>query len=355
MGTRILVTGAGSGATNNLIRSLRAGDPSLEIVGCHVDRFALKASTADRHYLIPPPVDRGFAPALRHIVAAERIGLIVPNNDRDVAAVAAIRGDLGTRRFLPRRAVIARCRDKHRLTAFLRARGVPAPLSYPVDDPARLAALFRRFPRGQRLWCRLRTGNGAVGAIPVRSPAQARSWIGCWDAVRGVPPSGFEIGEYLPGRDFACQMLWKDGRLVLAKTWQRLSYFGRGNQPTVVSSIASLAKTVREPRVVEVSAAAVRALDRQASGAFTVDLKEDRAGTPCVTEINAGRLSSGTTLLDLAGKHNMALTYVRLGLGEPVEVREEYDAAEGHYLLRDLDVEPVLLHADDLFENVREP
>ena len=44
---RLLVLGAGSGASNNLIGSLRA-DPSFHIVGCHADRFVLKKSLADR-------------------------------------------------------------------------------------------------------------------------------------------------------------------------------------------------------------------------------------------------------------------------------------------------------------------
>jgi hypothetical protein len=44
----------------------------------------------------------------------------------------------------------------------------------------------------------------------------------------------------------------------------------------------------------------------------------------------------------------MSLTYVRLGLGETVELREEYDAVEGYYMVRDLDVLPGVFHADEL-------
>ena len=354
MGKRVLVTGAGSGASNNLIRSLRAGDPSLWVGGCHTDRFVLKASTADSNFLVLASDRPGFAAAVKRLVATEGIDLVIPNNDADVRTIGAAGGPIGRHLFLPRQAVIERCQDKYRLAAFLRARDIPAPLTHPVSDPAAIGAVFRRFPRGSRLWCRLRTGNGAIGAVPVRTPAQARSWIRCWEEVRAVPARAFALSEYLPGRDFACQSLWKDGRLVLAKTWERLSYFGRGNQPTLVSSIAALAKTVREPRVTEVCAAAIRALDPRVSGAFTVDLKEDAAGTPRITEINAGRLSSGTNLLDLTGKHNMAATYVRLGLDEPVELRDEDDAGEDHYLLRDLDSVPALFHADELFEGIQE-
>jgi len=51
--TRLLLTGAGSAATSNLIRSLRAGYRSLTIVGCHSGPLLLKKSSADRNYLVP--------------------------------------------------------------------------------------------------------------------------------------------------------------------------------------------------------------------------------------------------------------------------------------------------------------
>ena len=113
-----------------------------------------------------------------------------------------------------------------------------------------------------------------------------------WDAMRGVPVTAFTVSEYLPGRDFLCQSLWRKGRLILVNTFERLSYFGGENSPSGVSSLSSLAKTVVDHRIVDVCRAAVEAVDHRASGAFSVDLKEDARGTPCITEINAGRSSS---------------------------------------------------------------
>ena len=122
-----------------------------------------------------------------------------------------------------------------------------------------------------------------------------------------------------------------------------------GGTPSGVSSVASLAKTVLEPGVVDIAIRAVWTVDQRASGIFSVDLKEDGDGVPCVTEINAGRFLAGTNLLDLTGTHNMAVTYARLALGESVEIAEPYDAAPDHYIVRDLDTLPDILHADDLF------
>ena len=352
MAERILVTGAGSGLGNNVMRSLRAADRSFVVVGCHDDRFELKKSDADRHYLLPPGEHRAFADRLGRLVDRERIDVVVPTSDRDVRALARQRRRLGRRLFLPRAGVIALGQDKYALTERLRAHGVPTPDTRLVHDLRSVGPIVRRLARRGRVWCRVRRGSGALGAIPVRTGVQARAWIAYWWRMRGIPPDAFTLAEYLPGREFACQTLWQAGRLVLAKTFERLSYFGGDGQPGGVSSVAALAKSILEPRVVDVCAAAVRALDARTSGLFCLDLKENADGVPCVTEINVGRFSLSTGLYDLIGKHNMAGVYVRLALGEPVDLGEPYDAAPDHYLVRDVDTLPTIVHADELFEGI---
>lgn len=354
MATRVLVIGAGSGAGNNLIRSLKTGDPSLFVIGCHDDRFVLKKSSADRNYLIPASTHPSFVRALRRVIKIEKIDLLIPHTDSDVRVVSRLRNKILCRLFLPRHTTIEFCQDKYKLAAFLRSRSLPAPVTCPVTDLDRLEEVFRQLPRRSRAWCRIRTGTGSMGAVAVTSPEQARSWIRCWEEMRGIPARSFTVSEYLPGRDFGCQSLWERGKLILIKTYERLSYLTTGGQPSQVSSVAALAKTVLEPRVVEICANAIRTIDKKASGAFSVDLREDAGGVPCITEINAGRLSSATNIFDLTGKHNMALTYVRLALDEPVDIRDEYDVAEDYYMLRDLDTLPGIFHAEEFFDGIEE-
>ena len=96
----------------------------------------------------------------------------------------------------------------------------------------------------------------------------------------------------------------------------------------------------------------IRTLDLRASGVFGVDLRQDADGVARVTEINAGRFSSTTNLLDLTGKHNMTAVYLALALGQPVELRDEYEVAEFHYLLRDIDAVPQILREEEFFDGV---
>jgi hypothetical protein len=207
---RILVLGAGSEASNNLIRSLRAGDRDLVIIGGQADRFVLKKSLADRTYLIAAREASDFAASVQRVVDAEAIDLVVPNSDADVRAVSAHRFRSGTRVFLPSADVIELCQDKYALTTFLHSHGVPTPETHPIPDIERVEAVFAQLMPRRRLWCRMRSGSGSMGALPVTMPDQARSWIAYWEQMRGIAPGLFTLSEYLPGRDFNVQGVWKD-------------------------------------------------------------------------------------------------------------------------------------------------
>jgi carbamoyl-phosphate synthase large subunit len=213
--------------------------------------------------------------------------------------------------------------------------------------------VFRRFPRNAKLWCRIRAGSGSLGAVPVRKPEQVRGWIAFWEAMRGVPQGAFTLSEYLPGRDYCVQAVWTNGRLILAKMAERITYLDVGS-PSGRSSMPALAKTAHDPYVIDVCTKAIRVLDARASGVFFIDLKENEFGDPCITEINAGRFATMTNIHDLAGKHNMAVTFVRVALGKKIDIPHAHDFAEGYYLVRSVDTLPALMHEDDLSRGMRD-
>jgi carbamoyl-phosphate synthase large subunit len=355
MRRRLLITGAGSGASNNLIRSLRSADASLHIVGVADDRFQLKKSTADRNYLVPRPSDRGYVPAIQKVTGRERVDLIVPTGDADVKALSDARRRLPGKLFLPTRSTIELCQDKYRLTRFLARHRLPVATTYPVTGPDAVERVFTRLGPRRPLWCRARFGSRSLGATPVTRPSQARAWMQQWAELRGVPVRSFILSEYLPGRDFLCQSVWKHGRMVLCSTFERIAYFGGDSNPGQVSSLSALAKTVVDDRVVDLCRRVIAVVEPGASGAFSIDLKENAAGVPCVTEINAGRFFIGMTAFDSVLKHNMPLLYVRLAGGEAVGFEEEYNTAEEHFLVRDLDTLPGVFHARELFEEIESP
>lgn len=353
MAARLLFTSAGNGSSNNLVRSMRAGAGPSFIVGCNDDQFALKKSDADRNYLVPPADHPEWSEVLRWIMKTERLHLIIPTVDSDVESLSRARKTLGEYLFLPSEAVLGVSRDKYRLVSLLRRNGIDAPETYPVRDLNNVSKIFQQLKGGRPLWCRVRSGAGALGALPVQTAEQARSWIRYWKEMRGVPVAAFLLSEFLPGRDFGCQSVWRDGELVLIKTYERLSYLGMGSQPSRVSSVAGLAKTVFEPKVVDTCVRAIKLLDARASGVFSVDLKEDVRGIPCITEIGVGRFTSSTNIFDMVGKHNMARTFVQLARGLKVKIEDSYEASPDWYMMRDLDSAPRIFHASQFADNVR--
>lgn len=349
MGARVLVMGAGSGASNNLVASLKSADPGSTMIGCHGDPFVLKKSLADRNYLLQRA---DSAPELARIATAEAVDVIVPTGDGDVLLLSEHREVFGARAYLPTKEAISLCQDKCELAAVLSRRGVPVPVSLPVTNRDAIDDIVEKLAWSSRLWCRTRIGSRSFGATPVATAAHVRSWLLLWEELRGVPPEAFMIAEYLPGRDFLCQSLWRDGRLVLVKTFERISYFGGENSPSGVSSLSSLAKTVVDHRLVDICTDAVAALDPRACGAFSIDLKENGAGVPCVTEVNAGRFFIGMTALDHVGTHNMSACFVSLALGEDVTIEDPYDCPPDHYLVRDIDTPPGVFSADEILDGL---
>ena len=304
---RVLITGAGTGSSGNVIRALRAMTPAPHIVGVNHDRFTLKQSLADLNYLCPPCAASEFVDATVDLVGRERINVVMPGDDDAVKALSDGRERFPITLFLPRRNTIDLCQDKYALTVFLRQRAIAAPLTYAVRSLGDLDRIFARFSRNGLLWCRARRGSRSLAAIPVARVEQARAWITQWRDLRGVKVSDFTLSEYLPGRHFIVQSVWRDGRLLLAQSVEVLSYFAAGNNPSGVFSLSSLAKTVMAPDALQVRRIdLLRAAERQADAvkrkrivpADRLEVAQRRSATQVVLGVDLEPRYCGTCVDD---------------------------------------------------------
>ncbi len=326
---RALVTGAGTGSSGNVIRALRAMRPVPFVVGVHHDRFTLAQSLADVSHLSPPYHTREFVDAAVEIVRRERINVVMTMDDDAVQTLSTHRRRFPLSLFLPGRKTIDLCQDKYALTVFLRRRKIPAPPTYEVRSLGDLDRIFARFPRDVLLWCRARRGSRSLAGTPVASVEQARVWITQWRDLRGIRVSDFILAEYLPGRHVVVYSLWRDGRLLFARSAEMLSYFAAANNPSGVFSLPSLAKTVVAPDALEVNERALKAIEPRLSGAFILELKAAADGRLCITEINAGRFPAGATALLAVGRHNMIAMFARCAVGASVTAADPDDASMG--------------------------
>ena len=342
--SKVLITGAGGGGSNNLIRSLRVSSLDLEIYGSNLDPFILAKSGADKNFILPPASEPSYIDILLHKIDNEGIELIIPNTDREIRRISDERSKISCRLFLPPKDVVDMCQDKHKMhlklaTANLATAKSIAISGYDDIEPA----LNELAHTGERFWIRPRRGSGSKGATWVENAEQARSWISLWEQLRGYPVDTFTISEYLPGRDYAFQSIWRNGKLVVGKMCERLRYFFGENLLSGMSSTPAVARTIRDDDAVETALNTVRAICENPHGNFNLDMKANSQGVMNVTECNIGRFFMITPIFDLSGKINTAETYVRCAFGETLEFSEQIDIEEDVYLLRDLDMEPMIV------------
>jgi carbamoyl-phosphate synthase large subunit len=309
---RILITGAGGSAAFNFCDALRVGGGEHHLVGSDVKRFHLELMDLAATYLVPPAADPRYAEAIAAIVERERIDLIHPQPDAEVAWYAANAGAVPARTFLPDAGAVALCHDKMRFNAALAERGVPVPRAVHVTSKDALEAALRELLEIQpRVWLRAIRGAGSRASLPVDSLFQGDAWIDYWRGFRGLDYGDFMASEFLPGPEFAWQSLWHDGALVTSQARERIEYIFGNLTPSGQTSSPSVARTVNRADVNRAGVAAVEAVMDRPHGVFCVDMKEGADGTPKVTEINCGRFFTTSNFFPHAGL-NMPEMYVEL-------------------------------------------
>lgn len=336
---RILVTGAGGSAASNFIDSLRLATERFYLVGTDVGPYHLELADVDARYLLPPVDDPAYLSALNAVIEAEEVEFVHAQPDPEVLFLARRRAEVGARILLPDTKTLETCQDKLRFARSIQAAGLPVPEFAGVDSENTLREGTERIlDRHAKVWVRATRGAGARASLPVTNSEQAVQWVRYWIDVKGFDWDDFMVTEFLPGREFAFQSLWREGELLTSQARERLQYLFGHLVPSGQTSTPSVARTVHRSDVNELASDAIRALDAGATGVFCADLKEDADGRPLLTEINAGRFFTTSNFLARAGL-NMPHLYVKLAYGDELPELRVTDAVEdGLYWVRMIDM-----------------
>lgn len=336
---RILVTGAGGSAAANFIASLRMAPESFYIIGADVRPFHLELADVQERYLVPRADSPDFIGELNRLIQQRQIDLVHAQPDPEVLVLSAQRDQVRARLFLPSHNAISLCQDKLALIEALETNKVPVAKSLAVNTPEDLpGALQRLLQRADRVWLRAIRGAGSRAALPVRHLGQARAWIEYWAEMRGVGWGDFMACEFLPGREFAFSGLWHDGELVTSQARERIEYLYGQLTASGQTSTPSIARTVCRDDVNDIATRAVLAVDAAPNGNYSVDLKENSQGVPCVTEINGGRFFTTSNFFAAAGL-NIPYYYTQLAFGEATPPLPRYNPLpEGLYWVRMVDM-----------------
>jgi carbamoylphosphate synthase large subunit len=357
--TRVLVTGAGGLAGVNFVRALRVSKRDYYIVGTDFNKYHLVYPDVNLRLLTPRHSDPDFVPRVAAIVREEKVEFLHPQPSSEAYVVARGRRKIPCKVFLPESRVMRVGQDKLLSQKVLAKRKVPVARTVPLEVMGDIREAFSQL--GKPLWVRARHGAGGRLSLLCNGYREAEHWVELW-VLRGAKVDEFVVQEYLPGRNIAWDSIWHEGKLITSYARERLEYPFKHISPSGITGTPSVARTVEDENVNQVSASAVKAVDPRPHGAYSVDLKESVAGEMCVTEVDAGKFHSTMPLWGyIAVKHlrlpwyaNLADLYVRLGLGEaPSASIPEFDLIPaGYYLLRDMDVGAFLWKEDGWKERV---
>ncbi|GAH14491.1 unnamed protein product, partial [marine sediment metagenome] len=222
--------------------------------------------------------------------------------------------------------------------------GVPVPESHLVTRLQDIEIILDKLLKhNDRAWLRAIRGAGSRAALPIKTARQAIEWIDYWHTMRKLKSNDFMIAEYLPGSEFAFQSIWEDGELITSQARERLEYVFGNLTPSGQSSSPSVARTTNRDDLNNIAYKTVKVLDKDATGIFCIDLKENSQGIPCVTEINAGRFFTTSNFFAQAGS-NMPHYYVKMAYGEKLPQLPQYNAiSEGYYWVRLIDKGPIMI------------
>lgn len=312
---RILVTGSGGAASYNFIESLRK-NPNKEkfyIVGTDSNPYHLKLAKVNKKYIVPPPIHPEYIDYLNDIIKKEKIDFLHPQTDKEVKVISENIQKIKTKTLLPRYRIIKICQDKEWTQRILMENKLSVPETYPVTS----WALERILKTNDKAWLRAIKGSGSKASLPVTNIRQAKMWIDYWEE-RGLKKEDFIVSEFLPGKEYAFQSLWRNGKLIMSQARERLEYLFGYLIPSGQTSSPSVAKTVHNEEVNQLASKAILAINPKATGVFCVDMKTDKRGKVNITEINAGRFFTTSLFFSMAGM-NMPYYYVKMGLDEKVE------------------------------------
>lgn len=348
---KILITGACAVSARSVLRSLKMskifGD--AEFIGWDMCGllYGVYAGIFDRMYKVPAVTDPQYRAVAEKILQSENPDavIVVP----EVEVLYWSRNPFDVPYIVPPKDFAELVISKERLFGALAGtRLIPRHLS--VSSAEIESASFTN-PLGFPVWIR----DGAAGTASAKGAFKAagyddlRAWVKINNGI-----TQFQLSEFLPGSNFGCFCLFKDGRLVKMCQAERIEYI---MAKVAISGITGNTSKGRLINNEAVKATAIEAIDRicaltgeKMNGLVVVDMKGDKDNAPVITEINIRHVAFSSSFA-MAG-FNVSEYQLLLALGRDNEISQEVEIVfpPTNLILRDVDGLPLYITEEKSLE-----
>ena len=354
---KVLVTAAGGSGGSNYIASLNlVSDIEFSISGTDTNKYMLELTSGlHAKYLLPHAENKHYLEKLNTVISQEKIEFIHFQSEQEVWFASQNFDKINAKIMIPSYEALKMLTDKSELNRHLDRAGLSVPKAFHLRNERDLQeALEELLKLGDCAWLRAKNGGGSRASLPVNTMLQAKGWIDYWIKRKNLEFNDFMISEFLPGKEFAFQSVWKDGELVCSMARQRVEYLFGHLFPSGQSSSPSVAKTIHRDDVNKAATKAIKVADPKANGVYCVDMKENSRGVPCITEINAGRFYTTSNNFSTAGL-NMPYYHVMLGMDRDEKIGNlpKYNGIpENWYWVRMMDMGYKLIKDDEWLSKI---
>lgn len=327
----LLFTGIGGPTPLGLARSVKQAFPDSRCIGVDGSPWATNLYNSeifDNTYQIVQGSHLKYWDVITEVINDEKIdfAFVVPETEVLIWSERKNQADLPCKTVIPDYELASFCFDKLKVATFLHGKGLtPQTEEFKINE-----ALKIDFP----FWIRVKSGAGALGALKVKDQKDLDTWLTLHNF-----REDFIISEFLPGRNYACKLLYYNGELIQHASAERIDYLLAAAAPSGISGMCARGKLLNRGDLVERSNEALHDISKRTGvrlhGIFTVDFKEKSDGTPLITEVNIRHVSFNYAFT--LGGINFAKTTLQKTLGLESDIQPPNTFKTENYFLRGVD------------------
>ncbi|MCM5663430.1 ATP-grasp domain-containing protein [Galbibacter mesophilus] len=352
MAITILINGVGGPTPRSIARSLhKYGTQPYNLIGTDINPTAYglyQKELYQKTYLVPPAGHDEYWETIESIVKENDVEMAIVQPEHEVIEWAKYKengNEWPCKAFIPEYGLVKNLISKSLMSSILKDIHLVPPSV--IINPKKIDFDTLENTLQYPFWIRSASGSSGLGSLKVTSRDSLKTWI-----MINPKVEEFIASSFLPGRNLACKLLYKDGKLLRAACAERVNYIMSKVAPSGITGNTSFGRLLNEPKLIEKSDEALRYLTQKTNtklnGFFTADFKEDKNGTPFITEINVRMVAFNLSFA--AGGANFSQDIVDL-LSEKSNFDFQYKMYESEkdlIFLRDVDADPILMKEKDL-------
>lgn len=353
----ILITGIGGLTPRSIAKRIKQNHPSYRIIGCDINPKAVGffiQGLVDNSYVCPRCTSAEYFPWIEKLVEKEKIDYAFVQPESEIVEWGSYfeqNGKYPCPVFMGSKLLSASLKDKSIMAELLdQTEFIPKTIKVTQENP-RYEDVETEI--GFPCWIRATEGTGGLGSLRLENLSSYKSWL---FINQDIPE--FTVSEFLTGRHLANQMLYYNGEYVKGAALECVEYVMANVAPSRVTGNTHFGRFLNEDAINEFCDRCVKYLENKlglsAHGILSFDLKEDKNGKLKVTEVNIRHMAY-TGVMARVGFDLIedTIKIMEDGNCSRVERAPFYHYDKPYVFLRDVDLEPIILNNEDVFDNLQ--